>query len=82
MDQQQQRNETVYCCKVWGRQYGIRIKYIENIIVMQNITRVPKAQSYFKGVINLRGDVVPVMSLRKSWGKMMMSSHYRTESSW
>jgi purine-binding chemotaxis protein CheW len=45
-------------------QYGIEIKYIENIIVMQSITRVPKAQSYFKGVINLRGEIVPVMSLR------------------
>lgn len=44
--------------------HAIEIKYIESIIVMQNITRIPKSQSYFKGVINLRGDVVPVMSLR------------------
>ena len=44
--------------------HAIEIKYIESIIVMQNITRIPKAQSYFKGVINLRGDIVPVMSLR------------------
>ena len=48
--------------------YGIEIKYIHNIIVMQNITRVPKAQSYFYGVINLRGDIIPVMSLRKKLG--------------
>lgn len=48
--------------------YGINIKYIENIIVMQNITRVPKAQPYFKGVINLRGEVIPVMSLRSRLG--------------
>lgn len=46
-------------------QYGIDINYIVNIIVMQSITRVPKAQSYYPGVINLRGDIVPVMSLRK-----------------
>ncbi len=46
-----------------GELYGIEIKYIDNIIVMQNITRVPKSQSYFKGVINLRGEIVPVMSL-------------------
>lgn len=44
--------------------HAVEIKYIESIIVMQSITRIPKAQSYFKGVINLRGDVVPVMSLR------------------
>lgn len=49
--------------------YGIDIKYIENIIVMQNITRVPKAQPYFNGVINLRGEVVPVMSLRVKLGQ-------------
>lgn len=48
--------------------YGIDIKYIDNIIVMQNITRVPKSQSYFKGVINLRGEIVPVMSLGQRLG--------------
>lgn len=35
---------------------------------MQKITRVPKAQAYFKGIINLRGDIVPVMSIRTKMG--------------
>ena len=47
-----------------NEQYGIDIQYIDNIVRMQRITRVPKAQDYFKGVINLRGEVIPVMSLR------------------
>ena len=47
-----------------NEQYGIDISYVDNIVRMQKITRVPKAQPYFKGVINLRGEVVPVMSLR------------------
>ena len=47
-----------------NEQYGIDIKYIDNIVRMQHITRVPKVQSYFKGVINLRGEVIPVMSIR------------------
>ena len=47
-----------------NEQYGIDIQYIDNIVRMQRITRVPMAQSYFKGVINLRGEVIPVMSLR------------------
>ncbi len=51
-----------------SEQFGIDIKYIENIIVMQSITRVPKAQSYFKGVINLRGEIIPVMSLGSKLG--------------
>lgn len=50
--------------KIGDEQYGIDIKYVENIVRMQKITRVPKVQPYFKGVINLRGEVVPVMSIR------------------
>ena len=38
-----------------NEQYGIDISYVDNIVRMQKITRVPKAQPYFKGVINLRG---------------------------
>lgn len=44
--------------------YGIDIKYVDNIVRMQRITRVPKVSEYFKGVINLRGEVVPVMNVR------------------
>ena len=49
-------------------QYGIDINYVDNIVRMQRITRVPKAQEYFPGVINLRGEIVPVMSLRRRFG--------------
>lgn len=49
-------------------QYGIDIKYVDNIVRMQNITRVPNSQHFFRGVINLRGEVVPVMSLRRKFG--------------
>lgn len=45
-------------------QYGIDIRNIETITKMQHITRVPKMPSYLKGVINLRGVVIPVMSMR------------------
>lgn len=50
---------------VGNEQYGIDISYIDNIVRMQKITRVPKVQSYFKGIISLRGEIVPVMSVRK-----------------
>lgn len=49
-------------------QYGIDIKYIDNIVRMQHITRVPKVPSHIKGVINLRGEIVPVMSVRLKMG--------------
>ncbi|MCR5345330.1 MAG: chemotaxis protein CheW [Lachnospiraceae bacterium] len=54
--------------KIGNEQYGIDISYIDNIVRMQKITRVPKAQSYFKGIINLRGEVVPVMTIRVRMG--------------
>lgn len=49
-------------------QYGVDIKYIDNIVRMQHITRVPKVTEYLKGVINLRGEVIPVMSVRLKMG--------------
>ncbi len=45
--------------------YGVEIQYITEIIGMQPITIVPKVPSFIKGVINIRGKVVPVMSVRK-----------------
>ncbi len=54
--------------KLGNEQYGIDIKYIDNIVRVQHITRVPRVTSYVKGVINLRGEVVPVMSLRLKMG--------------
>lgn len=54
--------------KLGNEQYGIEIKYIDNIVRMQKITRVPKAQPYFIGVINLRGEILPVMSIRIKFG--------------
>lgn len=50
--------------KIGTEQYGIDIKYVDNIVRLQKITRVPKIQPYVKGVINLRGEVIAVMSLR------------------
>lgn len=54
--------------KLGNEQYGVDIQYIDNIVRMQRITRVPKAQPYFKGVINIRGEIIPVMSLRLKFG--------------
>ena len=50
---------------IGNEQYGIDIRYVDNIVRMQQITRVPKVQSYFKGIISLRGEIVPVMSIRR-----------------
>ena len=54
--------------RLGNEQYGISINYIDNIVRMQHITRVPKVANYIRGVINLRGEVIPVMSLRLKMG--------------
>ena len=45
--------------------YGIDILVVKTIEKMTNITRVPKTASYVKGVINLRGEIVPIIDLRE-----------------
>ena len=49
-------------------QFGISINYIQNIVRMTSITRVPNVPEYIKGVINLRGEIIPIMSLRIKLG--------------
>lgn len=60
-----ERDTTQYVViRLGNEKFGVDIKHIDNIVRMQTITRVPKVQEYIKGVINLRGEVVPVMSIR------------------
>jgi purine-binding chemotaxis protein CheW len=61
---QAEENKQFIVIKIGKEKYGINISYIHNIVRMQSITRVPKAPYYFKGVINLRGEIIPVISLR------------------
>ncbi|HIJ90987.1 MAG: chemotaxis protein CheW [Desulfobulbaceae bacterium] len=44
--------------------YGIEIRYVTEIIGIQRITEVPDMPEFLKGVINLRGKVIPVMDVR------------------
>ena len=54
--------------RIGNENYGVNINYVDNIVRMQGITRVPKTQVYYVGVINLRGEIIPVMSLRLKLG--------------
>lgn len=51
-----------------GEEYAVDILKIQEINRMKEITRVPNAPYYVEGVINLRGKVIPVVSLRKKFG--------------
>lgn len=47
-----------------GEEYCVEIKKVQQIIQMEDITLVPRSPDYIKGVINLRGKVVPIIDLR------------------
>lgn len=49
-------------------EYGIGILKVKEIIGMMAVTMVPQTPSYVKGVINLRGKIIPVVSLRLKFG--------------
>ncbi len=57
-------------------EYGLEILKVREIIGMMEITHVPKTPEFIKGVINLRGKVIPVMDLRL---KFSMPEAERTE---
>ena len=53
---------------VGGEQYGLEILRVQEIIRIQQLTRVPNSPHFVDGVINLRGKMIPVIALRKKFG--------------
>ena len=48
-----------------GEEYfGLKIQYVSEIIVFQEITKIPESEDYIKGLINLRGKIIPVIDVR------------------
>ncbi len=51
-----------------GEEYGIAILKVHEIIGMMSITGVPRTPEYVRGIINLRGKVIPIVDLRRKFG--------------
>lgn len=66
-DEELQENKYLMC-KLGNEVYGINIQNVTDIIELQKITEVPDMPEYVKGVINLRGQVIPVIDLRLRFG--------------
>jgi len=49
-------------------EYGVDVLKVREIIRMPTVTRVPNTPHYVEGVINLRGKVIPIISMRKKFG--------------
>lgn len=58
-----QRNKYV-TFKSGNEFFGLKIEYVNEIIVYQEVTEVPETEDYIKGLINLRGKIIPVIDVR------------------
>jgi purine-binding chemotaxis protein CheW len=54
--------------KLAGEEYGMAILKVREIIGLMDITAVPRAPRHIRGVVNLRGKIVPVLDLRRKFG--------------
>ncbi len=59
-------------------EYGIEIRYVTEIIGIQTITQVPELADYVRGIINLRGKIIPVIDVRLRFRKEFMEYNDRT----
>ncbi len=53
---------------VGEEEYGLELLRVKEVIRIREITWLPKAPSFVKGIINLRGDVIPIIDLRDKFG--------------
>ena len=53
---------------VGDEEYGLELLRVKEVIRVKEITWLPKAPSFVKGIINLRGDVIPIIDLRDRFG--------------
>lgn len=59
-------------------EYGVEVLKVHEIIRMPTITKMPNTPPYVEGVINLRGKVIPIISMRTRFGLMEAESGSRT----
>lgn len=64
--------------KLAAEEYGLEILSVREIIGLMDITKVPRAQEYIRGVINLRGKVIPVVDLRLVFGMEQIEATEQT----
>ncbi len=59
-------------------EYGVEVLKVREIIRMPTITKMPNTPSYVEGVVNLRGKVIPIISMRQRFGLMESENSSRT----
>lgn len=62
--EQDSQNGKYMTFKSGNEYFGLEIQYVSEIIQFQTITAIPETEDYIKGLINLRGKVIPVVDVR------------------
>lgn len=68
MEEKKQATNSYLTFKLGDEEFGAHVSQVLNILEMTKITEVPKTPEYMKGVINLRGMVLPVIDTRTKFG--------------
>lgn len=64
--------------KAGNEYYALKIEYVNEIIVFQEITEIPESEDFIKGLINLRGKIIPVIDVRIRFKQEPMEYNDRT----
>ena len=64
MDERDTQKGKYVTFKSGDEYFGLKIQYVNEIIVFQEITKIPESENYIKGLINLRGKIIPVIDVR------------------
>ena len=68
LDQHDVTGTQYLTCMLGAEQYGVGILQVQEIRGWEQVTRIPNSPGYVKGVINLRGTIVPILDLRLRFG--------------
>jgi purine-binding chemotaxis protein CheW len=77
-DDEQSLDNTYLLFSVAGESYALAVRYVTEIVRVQRVFSVPDVASYVRGVINLRGNVIPLHDVRARFGHLAASYDDRT----
>lgn len=79
MQEEEDTQKGKYMTFVSGNEcYGIGISFVNEIVGIQKITEVPETENYIKGLINLRGKIIPIIDVRLRFKKEPIEYNDRT----
>lgn len=78
-EQEEDTQKDKYLTFILGNEnYGIEVRYVTEIIGIQPVAEIPELPEYIKGIINLRGKIIPVMDVRLRFRKPFREYNDRT----